>query len=375
MKVEQISTLLNETLVPNYLGTENTIAADLSNIVDLGTAIADVDAATIKDFAGAFVVGVARNWFDTRQYERVDYGLMSDAREYGGVVQRVKARLLEVEDSPIWTLQNGTDYFDGKYYGIDVDNRIYSKDTIFQIKNSIPTEMWKQSFMSADGVRELIALIEQTVDNTLATNLNALAKSIYQQIITSANENNSINLLSLYNADTGSTLTATDALYNASFLRYSARVIARLRSYITDMSKKYNDGTIETFTPSDDVRVTLLNEFSTAIDFNMEADTFHNEMVSTGKYNTINFWQNASDDLLPTLGTTAQVKVVNNDETTTIDSVVAVIHDKYTGGFTARLDKVTAQYIANGDFTTYFHHIAQSRFVDTRNNAIVLKLA
>ena len=379
MEVKQISKILNETIVPNLLGKETTIAVDLSNIVDLGKKVADLSAEDIKDYGGKFVVGVARNWFDTRKFERVDYGLMSDSREFGGVVQRVKGRLLQTSDSPIWTLQNGEDYFDGKYYGIDTDNRIYTKDTIFKICNSIPTEMFKQSFMSQDGVMELIALIESTVDNTLTFNLNGLAKTVYQQIIASTREVQRIPLVSLFNELADADLTSKTALGNPGFLRWAAQQVIRLRDLMKDYSAKYNDGTIESFTPGEDLRVTLLAEFATAMQFNMEADTFHNDLVSVGQYNKINFWQNSSEDILPNLGETAEISAITGyvEDVPTevnINNIVGVIHDRYSGGFTSRIDKITAQYIANGDYTTYFHHVGTSRFVDTRNNAIVLTL-
>jgi hypothetical protein len=152
-------------------------------------------------------------------------------------------------------------------------------------------------------------------------------------------------------------------------------MIIRLRNLTQDYNKKYNDGTVETFTPADDLRVVMLDEVAKAIEFNMEADTFHRDLVSVGEYNTINFWQNASDELLPTLGVTAEVKTnVGEAEPVTVSNVVGLIYDRYTAGLTARLDKITAQYIANGDYTTYFHHVANSRFIDTRNTAIALKL-
>ena len=379
MKLTQIATLLNETLVPNYLGQETTIAEDLSNVVELGNAIADLDGDEVKNFAGDFIVGVARNVMDTRNYRRDTYGLMNDAREYGGVIQRVKAKLLSASDSPIWTLESGQDYFDGKYYGIETDVKIYSKDTAFQVKNSIPTEMYKQYFTSADGVRELVAMIESTVDNTITVELNALAKTTLQQLISTVSGERSISLLSLYNTSAGLTgadqLTADEALHNAPFLRWSAEQIVRLRDMTQDFNEKYNDGTVPTFTPAEDLRVTLLSEFARAIEFNMEADTFHRDLVSVGEYNTINFWQNASDSLLPSLGVTAEVKTVTGEsEPVTISNVVGIIHDRYTAGLTARLDKITAQYVANGDYTTYFHHVANSRFIDTRNTAVILRL-
>lgn len=380
MKLTQVATLLNETIVPNLLGEGTTISADLSNIVDLGTALADVTAKDMQDFAKDLVVGVARNLFDSRAYRSETYGLMNDAREFGGVVQRVKVKLYSAVDSPIWTLQNGQDYFDGTYYGADIDSKIYTKNTIFQVKNSIPVEKFKQSFNSADGVMSLIATIEQQVDNTITMELNGLAKTTLQQMIASSVSNGQvIHLLTEYNTLAGLTgddaLTADTCLYNAPFLRWCAMTIVRLRDLTQDMNKKYNDGTIETFTPADDLRVTLLSEFARSIEFNMEADTFHNDIVSVGEYNVINFWQNSSNSMLPSLGVTAEVKTnVGEADPVTVSGVVGTIFDRYTAGLTARLDKITAQYIANGDYTTYFHHIANSRFIDTRNTGIVLCL-
>jgi len=379
MKLTQIATLLNETLVPNYLGQETTIAEDLSNVVELGTAIADLSGDECLNFAKDFVVGVARNYMDTRKYKSETYGLMNDAREYGGVIQRVKARLFDAEDSPIWSLQNGTDYMDGVYRGADFDAKIYSKDTVFMIPNSIPTEMYKQFFTSADGVRSFVAMIESTVDNSLATQLNSLARATLQQLIATSAGSRSVSLLSMFNDQMGLTggdaLTADKALYNAPFLRWSAEQIMRLRDLTQEMNEKYNDGTIQTFTPAEDLRVTLLSQFARAIEFNMEADTFHNDLVSVGEYNKINFWQNASSDLLPNLGKTAEVVTkIGDAEPVTVSNVVGLIYDRYSAGMCARLDKITADYIPKGDFTNYFHHVANSRFVDTRNTALVLRL-
>ena len=384
MELTQISKLLNETIVPNLMGETLTISADLKGVVDLGEKIADLAPETVKDFAGSFVVGVARNVMDTRKYRRETYGLMNDAREYGGVIQRVKAKLGAAVDSPIWTLQNGQDYFDGTYHATDTDVKIYSQDTAWMIANSIPTEMFKQSFTSEDGVRSLIALIEATVDNTLTLELNGLAKTTLQEMIAQSATDRSIHLLTIYNDLMGLTgadaLTKDTCLYNAPFLRWAAMQIVRLRDFVQDYNEKYNDGTVPVFTPAEDLRVTLLSEFARAIEFNMEADTFHNDLVSVGEYNTINYWQNSSKDLLPTLGVTAQVKVHHGTnegspvDPMSIKEVVGVIYDRYTAGLTARLDKITANYIAPGDFTNYFHHVANSRFIDTRNTGIVLRL-
>lgn len=377
MELVQISNLLNESIVPNMLGEETTIAEDLSNVVELGTSIDNLTGEEVQNFAKNLLVGVARNVFDTRKYRSETYGLMNDSREYGGVIQRVKAKLLDTVDSHIWTLENGVDYWDGKYYGIETDVKVYSKDSAFKIPNSIPVEMFKQYFTSADGVRSFISMIENTVDNTITLNLNGLARTTLQQLASTIADTRSIKLLTIWNTNNpNATLTADEALHNASFLRWSAQQIVRLRNLTRDYNKKYNDGTIPTFTPSEDLRVTLLDEFASSLMFNMESDTFHNDLVSVGEYNTINFWQNSSDELLPSLAETAEIVTkIGEEEPVTISNVVGMIYDRFTAGLTARLSKVTASYIGSEDFTNYYHHIANSRFIDNRNTAILLQLA
>lgn len=380
MELIQIAELLNETLVPNLLGEDTTIAADLSNIVDLGAKIEDLTGKEVENYAQTFIVGVARNLFETRLYKSSYYGLMNDAREYGGVIQRARAKnLIEAEDSHIWTLEDGTDYFDGKYHGTDLDVRVYSQDNAFKVVHSIPTEEFKQYFTSADGVSDLVALIEANVRNSIEVKLEALAKSTLQELIANAAvDSRVLHMVTLYNSifTPETDLTTATCLHNASFLRWYVEQTLRLRDMLKDVNKKYNDGSVPTFTPEEDIRVTMLTEVDKAIVCSMLADTFHNDLLSIGEYNTINFWQNASNSLLPSLGVTAEIKYQGEDDetATTISSIGAVLYDRYSCGLTARLSKITSSYIGSEDFTNYYHHIARSSFVDPRNAAVVLAL-
>lgn len=374
MNLKQISTLINDSIVPNTMGEAITIAEDLSNVVDLGTAIADLTADDIKNFQKNFVVGIAKTFFDARLYEGSDYGIFSDTQTYGGIVQRVKAKLLETEDSPIWTLENGTDYFDGTYRGIETDNKLFTQDAIWKITNSIPTEEFKQYFLSEEGVLQLIALIESTVQNTLRRNIHALSKRTLCSLAGVANQ---IHLLTLYASESGRNLTAQEAILDKDFLLWLGVVIVRLRDMVTEYNTKYNDGTIETFTPKEDTRVTILTEVDKKMNFFMTSDVFHNDLVSIGQYNTINFWQNQGTTLLPNLGVTAEVKLTDGEDEPTITDItglIGLIYDKYSCGTCARLSKTSSQYIGAGDYTNYYHHIAHRRFVDSRNSAIALIL-
>lgn len=389
MTETKIAALLNDTLVPNLLGEDETIAEDLSNVVDLGTKIANLSADDLKDTSKKFALGVVKNYVDTRSFARETYGLFMDAIEYGGAVQRIKARLLKSYDTPILSLQDynadstAPDYNDGHYYGTDFDAKIYNKSVSFVLPYSIPVEMFKKSFMSADGVRKLVALIESRVENTLSVELNALAKGVLRKLALSCNASRKINLITLYNTNFGFTsqspefVTLSNWKNDTNFKLWCEEIIIQLKKHITDYNTKYNDGTIETFCPEADTRVVLLSEFGTSLDF-AQSSVYHKELTDVGQYSTINYWQNSSEALIPQISSTSthdEIVEVVGDASTTISHVVGLVFDKYSAAITNRLNKTTTDYIAKGDFNQYFHHIANDYTVDTRDSAILLCLA
>lgn len=399
MKLTQIATLLNTVMVPNILGqgdssgTPITIAEDLRNVVDLGTALADMDGDTLKNYMKDLAVGIFNIYVDTRKYKDETYDLFLSDQDYGGAVARVKCKLFSATDTPILTLVNagnsGPDYTDGKFYGGDWDEKLYTKDIAFQIKYSLSTEMFKKSFTSADGVAKMVAMIEAAVDNTLRVELNALARSVLRELILSAyNDSRKIQLITTYNTIKGYSvsdpgyITLANWKDSITFKLWVQTLILELRKYMTDLNEKYNDGTIVTFCPEDETRCVLLTEFAAELDVAL-GSVYHKEMVEgTGNYRTINYWQNGTVDLLPQIASGSlhdQIKETETDgagtKTTTIDHVVGVFYDRYSAFLTSKLDKTTTKYVPEGDFTTFFHHVAKSASIDTRNTAVVLLLA
>ena len=405
MTLTQIATLLNNTIVPNIFGqgldstTPITITEDLRNVVDIGKALADMTAADMKNYMADLAVGVFDTYVDTRAFKDESYGLWESAIDFGGCLQRVKAKLLKASDSNILTLDNAynpaggagheVDYTDGKYYGTQWDARIYSVDTVYKVKYSISTEMFKKSFTSAEGVQKLIALIEANVDNTIRLEVNGMARAVLRELILNAySDGRKIQLLTAYNTKMG--LTSEDPGYvtignwsqSESFKIFCQTLMLELRKYITDYNEKYNNGTVPTFTPEEDARCVLLTEFAAELDVAL-GSVYHKEMVEgTGQYKTINFWQNGTVDLIPYIASGSlhdQIKEKVADEggaqVTTIDHCVGIIFDRYSAFVTNRLIKTTTKYVPEEDFTTFFGHFSRSYAIDPRNTAVVLLLA
>ena len=374
MELNQIATLLNDTIVPNVLGEGTTIHEDLSNLADLGTAIENVSADMLKDITRGFVANVVRTYFDDRIYNKTIKGMFRDFTEFSGIIQRIKAGLSQVTDDVSQNLVNGVSYDPNVYVGFDHKNMIYTEDCGFELDWSVPNNMWKSAFKLIEDLNKLISYIYNRAENTMNVYIYSAEKACLRALI-AKKATDRVKLVSLYNSTYGTSLTADTAMTDATFLKWVAGVIVNLKRAVTDVGTKYNDGSVETFTPAEDVSVTMLAMFATALEMNMTSGVYHKELVDIGNYDTVNFWQNSGDSILPDIATVGEIDTELSDGTNVkAENIIAVIRDNFSAFITAHPEVVTAQYNAKGDFTNYFRRIKSMYAVATNQNAIVLTL-
>lgn len=156
----QIASIINSVMIPNQFGGDSdhsyvTIAEDLRNVVDLGTALNALSASEFLDYTQKLAVGVVRTYFDGRRIGESSYGIEMDGQEYGGVIQRVKAKLRKMQDShlldPVSINDNPSapSYVDGHFYGMSFDTKLYEKSVSGKVVNSISEEKTKKMFTTA----------------------------------------------------------------------------------------------------------------------------------------------------------------------------------------------------------------------------------
>jgi hypothetical protein len=166
---------------------------------------------------------------------------------------------------------------------------------------------------------------------------------------------------------------------NETFKLFCQKLIIRLKKAMREYNKKFNDGTIETFTPEEDIRVLLLTDFALALDF-AKSSVYHEELTSIGEYETLDFWQNPGLDLLEEISTTSNFdKILETDGAeepteTKISYVVGLIRDKYAAGIVQKLDYTSVEPVGAEGFTNFHHHIARQYWVDDRNASVLLCL-
>lgn len=389
MTNKQIATILNTKIVPNALGEDVTIAEDLSDVSQVGVAMADLNATDLASYMRDFMLGIYYDWLDGKTFDEETFGMYVTAEEFGAVWGRLRARMIPAMESHVTTLiskyanDNAPDYTDGHFYGIQTDQEFFPETTSYKLAHSWGIEYYKKCFMNAENARKFAAECEKCAEDSAKYMLNELARTNLCMLATSAyNDGRKIQLLTGYNTKHG--YEEGDAGFvdlsnwdlDPEFKLYCQAVIIKLKKYVRNLNAKYNDGTIPNYTPEKDVRSALLTDFAVELDFN-KSNVFHEQLVDIGQHYDVDFWQNQTNDLMPIITDGSEFdSIVTTDGTTetTISHVMGVIYDRYSAIIREELNKVTEKPVPEEDFVTLFHHFQKSYGVDTRESGIVLVL-
>lgn len=391
MELKQIADLLNTIKMPNSLGEVTTIADDLSN-VDEGIDLSSLTDDDIKDYNGQFAVGVINIFRQEADFSEDTFGLYHDEIEYGGLLQVTRNRgRLKAFNTPILTLESvnddptAPDYNDSHYYGADVTSKVYTKDSADELRYSVPNSMFKQSFTSAEDVQKLVSLITHNYSNTMASMLKELARGVLLMVIKDCNtDGRVIHALTQYNTVNGlqqgddGYVTLDNYRSNIQFRLYMQEILQGLKDNMLDYNKKYNDGTVEIFSREDDLRTIVLSDFARQMKFT-QGLVYNPDKTDVGEITKINFWQNASTALFPSISSNSvhdQIKVDNGEgvDPTVINHCVALVMDKFTAGITNKMLKSRPKYVPEGDFTTIFTAILKKYWYDSRDVAVIVTL-
>lgn len=406
MTLTQIADHLNASIVPAIMGDNFTISPNLDNIIDLGTVIENATADQFKDYLNKFVSGVAKTVIDTRSYNPDNIPLRRDSQEYGGLLQSIKCDMPEASTSAIYTLNSATTYDkDLHYFGTNFSNKIFEKDVTWEVVRSIPKTMYKKSFTTAEGVTQLVSLIENSVARKLNLMENAMVHNLLSMV---AIYGVRVNLVTAYNTeinsasasivtgegaswtdgDTSTTgmfdkptaVTSANCLYNKHFVKWAKKTIANIIANAKFMNTKYNDGTIETFMTEGEI-MPVFNEVCTNIMNYTLGESFDD--VFNGKIYKTPFWNKMSTSVIPDF--TTSTTVIHNDGTDitnlvasdnkAIANVLGVVFARDSVGYTETPIPVRTAYNTEGDFYNPYIDANVRYHLDTRDTMITFVLS
>ena len=385
MQVNQIYSILNDVMLEvtgQNVSDEGEPAAfilneDLSNIVDMGTAVFSNN---WKDnYVKSLLDRIGREVFVDRTYEGYAPRVLRDSWEYGSIMSKTRCKIFDAKANPSWNLQKGETVNQFEFNPPDVTQKFYNSKTAWQIDCSFTDYQLRESFTNAAAMNRFISMIENRIQTSMTIYIDSLImRTINNFIAEKINAGNSvIDVLAGFNATQETPITAAAAVSNKEFYRYLA--------YRTDLdierfrapSANFNidDEANVTFTPREYAHFVLHSDFAAGMKVYLQADTYHENLVTLGDFETVPFWQAQGDAYQ--LATTSRIDVkLASDNTTTVNRnyIIGILFDRDALGVLNDNRRVTSAYNANGEYWNNFYKVDTSYFNDLAENAIIYVL-
>lgn len=384
MEVKQIYDLVNTTTAET-LGDSVVVTEDLSNLVDIGTAVFNQNA--VDNYVRTLVNHIGKVIFVNRVYRGNAPSVLMDGWEYGSVLEKIRADLPVAEENESWELTDRTSYDPNIFYKPNVSAKFFNKRTTFEIPMSFTERQVKESFSNAEQMNGFLSMLNNAVEKSLTiktdslimrTINNFIGETLHDEIgsgsASGRTGTKAVNLLYMYNDAFTESLTAAEALQTPEFLRYASFIIANYIARISKISKLFNIGNTDKFTDNDNLHLVALSDYINASNMFLQSDVYHNELTRLPNFEIVPYWQGSGTgysftDISKIDITTASGNSVSQS------GILAVMFDRDSLGV-ANLDRrVTTNYNPKAEFFNNWYKFDAGYFNDFDENFIVFYVA
>ncbi|MBO5816111.1 MAG: hypothetical protein J6R30_08390 [Bacteroidales bacterium] len=405
-----------------YMSEDYTLdALDDSAIVDLGEKLEITENGdfTINSPADivfkAFVSALGKIVIDTRSYVAKLPSLYVDTVNWGLFTETVTIDLSDVMIDEMWNPDGYIPWntpadpltptvYPGQvegariaaiehgFYRPAINAKLYKKAHGIMVALTTMYDQLFTAFRGAAELNEFLAGLYNSVENTIQLKAEVYAKMTVSMGIAVAAANNNVIDLRQIAIDAGitdaDTLTVAELLDNADFLKLALETISETREYIRDYSALFNDGDMATF--ASDEKMILLTKFAKKCKFNVRANTYNEQLLGIGDYDTINMWQAAttSDDSTPYNFTAASsidlakaaaveaglIEQSSEETHVLLPNIIGVVYDRLAMGINIDKKKVTTNYTASRDTVNTFYHALERHVVNSHYPIVVFTI-
>ncbi len=382
MKISQIYSILNAA-VSDARGEQAATVKDLAGLISLGKEVLDSSDSQFKDdFLGVLVDRIGRTIISNRAFVARDKTLLNDAFEFGAILQKIYVAPLDGEASAQWGLSNGQSLASFVIAKPTVAQNLFQNLDTWTVTVTIPDMQLRSAFNSEEQMAAFISAIWTAVENSINQQVAVLTDLAYcnfigERLVEANGTANAVvvDLVADYNTDTGASpaLAAADAWYSLDFLKYAAKKIAMVTDWLEEQTVLFNDQTNPRVrhTPKEYQRLTVLSEFAKSMQFYLQADTYHKELVEMPNYVETPYWQAPGTGFDKDDCSTVNIKVASNGYSIEQDGVVALLTDIEALGIMIDNRRTRSQVLPNEEATTFFNKIDRGLFCDMTENGVV----
>lgn len=383
LNIVQISTLLNTILGQARLNTAAVV--DTSSFISVAqTALKCAPDVLLESISQMFT---NRDIISIRPYTRKFRGLERSAMEWGNAVRKLNYVDSPMEENPAWELTDGesvdmytvktTDILQTNFYGQATWDQEFSVFD-YQLNIAFANPYSFQAFMS--GMYQNKADQREQAHESLA---RATILNLIGGVLLGNTTDGNVKVLTLYNAQNGTSLTKADVLKSENFPDFLKFFVATLKIYLKLMSERSQKFQINVtgkpitrHTPREDIMMYLYTPFFEKAKTMVYGDIFHENYMNIGNYEEVNFWQSIEDTQAINV-TAAYTDAAGAVKTGTADNenVLGIIFDREAAGYNTIINRSwTTPYNGKGAYTNNGISFSDRYYNDFTEKAIVFTL-
>lgn len=386
---DQIATILNELTQDAQGRTGTMVARDTSQFVTQATTAL---AQGTDPIMSRLVQMISKTIFSVRPYTGKFKILDRDSLSFGNTVRKITPIFVDsAENQPMFNGQPA----DGQSTDQWTIKRPQVLQTLFtgidQYEIQAPTvfeDQLKSAFRGPNELGDFITSQAVAVQNELEQQKETLARNTVtnfigaKKIVDSANV---INVLTVYNAETGLSLDAQSVFAPANFsafVQWFYAFVEKMSGLLEERTALYHAGltgyTIVRHTPKREQRLLMYQPILQKIVTMSLAGLYNESLLKMDVTEGVNFWQNINDPMTisVTPSYTNSSGVVAKGAEQTIENVIGILFDREAMGINTYLeDALTTPINAKGKYYNTFYHMAKRHYNDVTENAVVFVLA
>jgi hypothetical protein len=342
--IKQKYAVVNDA-IQDALGNNASISTlNTTDLVSLGKSLANMN--LLEGWYAAMANRIVKTVYFVRVYGQRQRSVLRDEHEYGAFVQKVYYKAPDFVANPEYGIPQApvspaTEYTYKQSSPYDVEAVVEVSASVFGGQGTLalefvrPVDQIRTAFLSEAEMIRFIDGLYVAADQRIKLAEEELTDLAVNTAIAYDVDNNKVrNLLTEFNAllpEDADPLTAAQAVRDADFLRYACMEIGQTIDYMGEMSTIFNVEGYETFTDRENMVVEVLSYFARSMEVFLQADTFHDSLVSLPRYESVPRWQRLKNSVAQDFASLSAIKIqnsaINSGNALTVNGVVAFVHD------------------------------------------------
>lgn len=376
---------INEAVTRASAGTISDVI-DYASFIDAGKKLADLENTDVMNgFASNIINKIQKTIIDNPSYRGALIDMYKGSMDYG-VLEIIMSDFYDASASVFdgtGTLVDGETYTDQFKVNLPPEGavRYYTEYDSYGIDVTIRDTDLKGAWASPERMDAWIRVQMANIGNSHEfhkelARLNTVAGIINDIIAANesedADENNAAiqySMLSIYNEEFGTSVTASNWIGNDDFISWTTGVIRDVKKLLEKPSKLFSIAKeVTTFTTPEQCKLVLNSVYDKAIRRSL-IGAFNKEYgMIDFDYEVVPYWQNISDRMKITTNTEAE------SETAKSADIIAMMYDKRAVGEMVNFEGAETTRNGRRRYTNYHFQYSNMYFKNPNANTVIFTL-